>query len=82
MFAGIAALLGMVFIAFLIFQALNGNFPKIHTIFYLLSAGTALYAFIFFLSIDLNLIIKIAVSVILGIALVTLGTMLRRPRAG
>ncbi len=78
MLAGIAALLAMVFVAYLIFRALNGNFPPLHFVFYMLSGLIALYAFIYFLSTDLSFIIKVTVSVILGLVLVLIATALQR----
>jgi hypothetical protein len=70
MLIGIAALLAMSFIAFLIFQALNGRFPKLHVILYMLSALAGVFSFVYFLGMDGNAIIKVTVSIVLGVVLI------------
>lgn len=83
MFAGVVALLTMVFIAFLIFQALSGRFPRLHVILYLLSALSSAGTLIYFLSMGISFILKVAVSIALGITLILIATSLkRRRRAG
>jgi len=83
MLAGIAALLVMVFAAYLIFQTLNGRFPRLHVILYLLSALSGVYTLTYFLSMGISFVVKVAVSIVLGIVLILIATSLkRRRRAG
>ena len=83
MLAGIAALLVMVLAAYLIFQTLNGRFPRLHVILYLLSEITVIYTLIYFLSMDISFVIKVIVSIVLGIVLILTGTVRQwRRRAG
>ena len=80
MLTGIAALFAMVFLAYLIFQALNGKLPRTHVILYLLSTITALYSFIYFLAMDISFGIKAAASIILGLIAILIASRLRHHR--
>ncbi len=81
MLGGVAAFLGMLFAAWLIYQALAGHFPRAHVIFFILSALTGLYTFIFFLVLDISLFIRLAVAAVTGTALIITAFSIRKNRS-
>lgn len=80
MLAGMAALFTMLFIAWLILQALSGRFPRLHVVMYLLTALTGIYTLAYFLSLGINPLIKITVALTGGLILVVFGTLVARRR--
>ncbi|MFH1638711.1 MAG: hypothetical protein ABIB93_00065 [Chloroflexota bacterium] len=78
MLVGFVVMLTMLFIGWLIFRALSGKLPSAHVIMYLLSVLTGIYTFTFFLSMEINLIIKVIFSIMTGIILIFGAILLQR----
>ena len=72
------AILG--FIGWLIYRAVRGRQVKAHHVIYGISVITGIYAYGFFLSMDIPQPVKILVSIILGIILIILAALLQRRR--
>ena len=72
------AILG--FIGWLIYRAVRGRQVKAHHIVYGISVITGIYAYGFFLSMDIPQLIKIVVSILLGMVLIVAAAVLQRRR--
>ena len=72
------AILG--FIGWLIYRAVRGRQVKAHHVTYGISVITGIYAYGFFLSMDILQPVKILVSIILGVILIILAALLQRRR--
>lgn len=69
----VLALLG--FIAWLIHRAVAGRPIKVHTVFYGIACVTGIFTYVFFLGMDILDIVKIGVSILLGIVLIALAAI-------
>ncbi len=78
MLIGFAVMLALLFAGWLGFWLLSGRPIKTHAVMYLLSALTGIYTIAFFLSMEINVIIKVIASIILGVILIFVATSLQR----
>ncbi|MFC1993523.1 hypothetical protein ACFLV3_06970 [Chloroflexota bacterium] len=78
MLIAIAVLLSLAFIGWLIVRALRRNPINAHNVMYTLSSLTGVFTIAFFLDMDIEKLIKILVSIILGAALIFLAAYLQR----
>jgi len=77
----VAILASLAFIGWLIYRAVKGKPLKAHNITYGISVVTGIFTYAFFLSMDIPQLIKIVVSILLGMALIVLAAYLQRRRA-
>lgn len=80
MLIAIAVLLSLAFIGWLIWRAVKKKPIKAHSVMYGLSILAGIYALAFFLSMDIDLIIRVIVCIVLGIFLIFLAAYLQRRR--
>lgn len=80
MLTAMAVLLSLTFIGWLIWWAVRKKQFKAHTLMYLLSTLAGVYTLSFFLTMDIPRIVKVMVSIILGIVLIFLAAYLQRQR--
>jgi len=78
MAATIAVLATLGFIGWLIYRAVKGKQVKAHNIAYGISVITGIFTYAFFLSMDMPQLIKVVVSIFLGIVLIILAALLQR----
>jgi len=81
MAATVAVLATLGFIGWLIYRAVKGKQVKAHNIAYGISVVTGIFTFAFFLEMDIPQLIKILVSILLGMALIVLAAYLQRRQA-
>ncbi len=74
--AAVLATLG--FIGWLIYRAVRGRQVKAHHVTYGIAVVTGIFTYAFFLSMDIPQLIKIVVSILLGMALIVLAALLQR----
>jgi len=80
MLIAIAVLLSLAFIGWLIWRAVRKKAVKAHSVMYGLSILAGIYTLAFFLSMDIDLIIRVIVCIVLGIFLIFLAAYLQRRR--
>ncbi len=80
MLIAIAVLLSLAFIGWLIWRAVKKKPVKAHSVMYGLSILAGIYTLAFFLSMDIDLIIRVIVCIVLGIFLIFLAAYLQRRR--
>ena len=78
MATAVAVLASLAFIGWLIYRAVRGKPFKAHNITYGLACVAGAYTFAFFLSMGIPQLIKIVVSILLGMALIVLAAYLQR----
>ncbi|MFC1983193.1 hypothetical protein ACFLV5_05385 [Chloroflexota bacterium] len=78
MLTAVAVLASLFFIGWLIFRAVRQKPIKAHTISRGLAYVAGVFTFAFFLSMNIPELIKIMVSIFLGIALIVLAAYLQR----
>ena len=78
MATAVAVLASLAFIGWIIYRAVKVKSVKAHTVSYGVAVVTGLYAYAYFMSMDLPQLIKIVVSIIIGIVLIVLGALLQR----
>ena len=77
----VAILASLAFIGWLIYRVVKGKTFKAHTITYAVACMAGVYTYAFFLSMDIiPQLIKIVVSILLGMALIVLAAYLQRRR--
>ncbi|MFQ6122900.1 MAG: hypothetical protein ACE5LA_07600 [Dehalococcoidales bacterium] len=76
----VAVLASLAFIGWLIYRAVKGKPFKAHTITYAVSCVTGVYTYAFFLSMDIPQLVKIVVSILLGMILIVVAAYLQRRR--
>jgi len=79
--SAVAILASLAFIGWLIYRAVKGKPFKAHNITYGISVVTGIFTYAFFLSMDIPQLIKIVVSILLGMALIVLAAYLQRRQA-
>ena len=82
MLTAVAVLASLAFIGWLIFRAVKQKPVKAHTISRGLAYAAGVFTFAFFLSMDIPELIKIIVSILLGMALIVLAAYLQRRLPG
>ena len=80
MLTAVAVLASLVFIGWLIFRAVKQKPVKAYIISRALAYVAGVYTFAFFLSMNIPELVKIVVSILLGMALVVLAAFLQRRR--
>ena len=78
MLTAVAVLASMTFIGWLIFRTVRQQTVRAHTVSRALAYIAGVFTFAFFLSMDIPELIKIVVSILLGIALIVLAALLQR----
>ena len=76
----VAVLASLAFIGWLIYRAIKGRPFKAHTITYGVAEVAGVYTYAFFLSMDILQLIKIVVSIMLGIILIFVAAYVQRRR--
>ena len=82
MATAVAVLASLAFIGWLIYRAVRGKPFKAHNITYGLACVAGAYTFAFFLSMDIPQLIKIVVSILLGMALIVMAAYFQRRQPG
>lgn len=78
MLTALAILASLAFIGWLIFQIVRQKTVRAHTVSRALAYVTGIFTFGFFLSMDIPELIKIVISILLGIVLIVLAALLQR----
>ena len=81
MLIAVAVLLSLVFIGWLIWRAARRRPIKAHIVMYAISWLAGIFTLAFFLSMDIDRMIKILVSILLGAALIFLAAHIQRRQA-
>jgi len=76
----VAVLAVLSFIGWLIYRAVKGRQVKAHHITYGIAVITGIFTYAFFLSMDIPQLIKVLVSILLGMALIVVAAYLQRRR--
>ncbi|HJX12650.1 MAG TPA: hypothetical protein VJ377_03885 [Dehalococcoidales bacterium] len=82
MATAVAVLATLGFIGWLVFRAVKDKSIKAHFISYGVAVITGIFTYAYFLSMDLPQLIKIVVSIVLGIILIIVGALYQRRLAG
>ena len=76
-------LVSLAFIGWLIFRAVRGKPFRTHTISYAIASLTGVYTYAFFSNMTIPQLLKVMVSILLGVALIILAAYLQlRHRSG
>ena len=78
MVTAVAVLASLALIGWIIYRAVKVKSVKAHAVSYGVAVVTGVYAYAYFLSVDLPQLIKIVVSIILGIILIIIGALYQR----
>ena len=76
----VAVLASLGFIGWLIYRAVRGRPFRAYIVSYSVACVTGVYTYAFFLSMELPQLIKIVISIILGIVLIIVAAYLQRRR--
>ena len=76
----VAVLASLAFIGWLIYRAIKGKPFKAHTITYGVAEVAGVYTYAFFLTMDIPQLVKIVVSIILGVILIFVAAYVQRRR--
>jgi hypothetical protein len=76
----VAVLASLAFIGWLIYRAIKGRPFKAHTITYGVAEVAGVYTYAFFLTMDIPQLVKIVVSIILGVILIFVAAYVQRRR--
>ena len=82
MAAVVAVLVALAFIGWIIYRAVKGKSVKAHMVSYGVACVAGVFTYAYFLSMDLPQLIKIVVSIFLGIILIVTGALLQRRLPG
>ncbi|MFC2016838.1 hypothetical protein ACFLUD_00310 [Chloroflexota bacterium] len=78
MLTAVAVLASLTFIGWLLYRAVRQKPVRAHTIIRSLAYVAGIYTFAFFLSMDIPQLVRILVSILLGMALIVLAAYLQR----
>ena len=78
----VAVIASLFFIGWIIYRILKRHSLTAHVVMYGLSCVAGAYTFAFFLSVDVPQLVKILVSILLGVALIVLAALLQRRKLG
>lgn len=78
MLSAVAVILSLAFIGWIIWRAAKKRPIKAYMVMYGLSCVSGIFAIVFFLSMDMDRMIKILISIILGAVLIFLAAYLQR----
>ena len=76
----VAILASLGFIGWVIYRAVKGKPIKAHVISYAVACVTGVFTFAFFLGMDIPQLVKIVVSIFLGMVLIVIAAYLQRHR--
>jgi len=76
----VAILASLGFIGWVIYRAVKGKPIKAHVVSYAVACVTGVFTLAYFLSMDIPQLIKIVVSILLGMALIVVAAILQRRR--
>ena len=76
----VAVLASLAFIGWLIYQAIRQKQVRAHTVSRALACLAGVYTYAFFLGMDIPQLLKVVVSILLGILLIILAAFLQRRR--
>ena len=76
----VAVLASLAFIGWLIYCGVKQKPVRAHTVTRVLASVTGIYTFAFFLAMDIPQLVKIVVSILLGVVLIILAAYLQRRR--
>jgi len=82
MATAVAVLASLAFIGWLIFRAVKDKSVKAHFISYGVAVIAGIFTYAYFLSMEFPQLIKIVVSIMLGIILIVVGALYQRRAAG
>jgi hypothetical protein len=74
----VAVLASLAFIGWIIFRAVKEKSIKAHFVSYGVAVVTGVFTYAYFLSMDFPQLIKIVVSILLGIILIVVGALYQR----
>ena len=80
MATAIAILASLAFLGWLIYRAIKGKPFKAYSVTYGVACVAGIFTLAFFLSMDIPQLVKILVSILLGVALIVLAAYLQRRR--
>lgn len=80
MLVAIAVMASMAFVGWLIYRAVRRRPVKAHIISYAVSCLTGIFTFAFFLTMDMPQLVKVVVSIILGVVLIFIAAYYQRRR--
>jgi len=80
MLTAVAVFASLILIGWLVFRAVRQKSVKAHYISYGIAIVAAIYTYAYFLSLDLAQLIKVLVSIVLGIFLIFLAALYQRQR--
>jgi hypothetical protein len=78
----VAVLASLLFIGWLIYRAVKGKPLKAHAIAYAVACVTGVYTYAFFLSMDIPQLVKIVISILLGMILIVVAAYIQRRQLG
>jgi hypothetical protein len=78
----VAILAALAFIGWIIFRAVKAKSIKAHFVSYGIAVIAGIFTYAYFLTLDYPQLIKIVVSIVLGIILIVLAALLQRRLAG
>jgi hypothetical protein len=81
MVIAVAVLAALAFIGWLIFRAVKAKSVKAHFVSYGVAVIAGVFTYAYFLTLDFPKLIKIVVSILLGIVLIVLAALLQRRMA-
>ncbi len=80
MLTAVAVLASLAFIGWLIYRVVRGKPFKAHTITYAVACVAGIFTYAFFLSMDIPQLVKIVISILLGMVLIVVAAYLQRRR--
>ncbi len=78
--SAVAILASLAFIGWLIYRAVKGKPFKAHNITYGVACVTGIFTLAFFLGMEIPQLIKVVVSILLGMVLIVVAALLQRRR--
>jgi hypothetical protein len=82
MATAVAVLASLAFIGWIIFRGVKDKSVKAHFVSYSVAVIAGVFTYAYFLSLDFSQLIKIVVSILLGIILIVVAALLQRRMAG
>ncbi len=76
----VVVLATLVFIGWLIYRVVKGKQIKAHAISYGVATMAGIFTYVFFLNMDMPQLIKIVISIVMGITLIFLAAFVQRRR--
>ena len=82
MATAVAVLASLAFIGWIIFRAVKEKSIKAHFVSYGVAVVAGVFTYAYFLSMDFPQLIKIVISILLGIILIVVGALYQRRQTG